>query len=446
MITHLVLVGATGDLAGRYLLPALARLHAAGEAGEDLVVVGAAPDRHDDASFARHVAARLDEHAADVPSDARRSLVERLRWARVDLDDPDTLAAAAAAAAAGTGAPVALYLAVPPTRFAPAVAALAAAPLPAGSRVAVEKPFGVDAEAAAALNAALEQVTGGAPGAVFRVDHALALPGTADLLARCGRGGDLAPVWHGGAVEQVDVLWEETIALEGRADFYDRAGALRDVAQNHLLQVLAAAACDPPADAADDAARHAARLHLLASLRPADDDPQRWTRRARYGAGRLAPGGDARPRAVPDYAAEDGVDPDRGTETYAELVYVSTDPRWAGTRFVLRTGKAMAADHKAVVAHLRADAPEVTGELAGRRVWVDLDEVSASGERVSSQVAAYARVLTDVLSGGSALSVDAAGSEQAWRVVAPALAAWERDEVPLLEHPAGSAGPGRLER
>ena len=443
MITHLVLLGATGDLAGRYLLPALARLHAAGEVGEDLIVVGAAPDRHDDASFARHVAARLDEHAADVPADARRALVGRLRWVRVDLEDPASLADAVGAA--GTGAPVALYLAVPPNRFAPAIEALAGAPLPAGSRVAVEKPFGVDAEAAAALNAALEQVTGAAPGALFRVDHALALPGTADLLARCGAGGDLEAVWHGGAIEQVDVLWEETIALEGRADFYDRAGALRDVAQNHLLQVLAAAACDPPGDPADDDARHAARLDLLRSLRPAEGDPQRWTRRARYGAGRLAAGGDATPRAVPDYAAEDGVDAARGTETYVELDYVSTDPRWAGTRFVLRTGKAMAADHKAVVAHLRADAPAVAGELPGRRVWLDLDEVSASGERVSSQVSAYARVLTDVLSGGSALSVDAAGSEQAWRVVAPALAAWERDEVPLLEYPAGSAGPGRLE-
>lgn len=443
MIDHLVLLGATGDLAGRYLLPALARLLAAGEVDQDLVVVGAAPDRHDDASFARHVAARLDEHAADVPADARRALVERLRWVRVDLDDPAGLARAVSAA--GTDAPVALYLAVPPNRFAPAIEALAGAPLPPGSRVAVEKPFGVDAEAAAALNAALEQVTGAAPDAVFRVDHALALPGTAELLARCGPGGDLAQVWHGGAVEQVDVLWEETIALEGRADFYDRTGALRDVVQNHLLQVLAAAACHPPAGATD-AARHATRLDLLASLRPVEADPQRWTHRARYGAGRLADGGDARPRAVPDYAAEDGVDPARGTETYAELAYVSTHPRWAGTRFVLRTGKAMAADHKAVVAHLRADAPAVAGELAGRRVWVDLDEVSASGQRVSSQVSAYARVLTDVLSGGSALSVDAAGSEQAWRVVAPALGAWERGEVPLLEYPAGSAGPGRLER
>ena len=444
MITHLVLLGATGDLAGRTLLPALARLVAAGEVSEDLLVVGAAPDDLDDASFARHVAARLDQHAADVPADARRALVERLRWARVDLDDPATLADALAAA--GPDAPVALYLALPPNRFAPVIEALAGAPLPAGSRVVVEKPFGVDADDAAALNARLDQVMGGAPDVVFRVDHALAMPGTAELLARRGPGGDLEALWHGGAIHRVDVVWEETLGLEGRADFYDRAGALRDVAQNHLLQVLAAAACDLPADPAhDDAARHAAVLELLRSLRPADEEPQRWTRRARYGAGHLAAGGDATPRAVPDYAAEDGVDPARGTETYAELAYVSTDPRWAGTRFVLRTGKALSADRKAVVAHLRPDAPTVAGELPGRRVWLDLDERSASGERVNGEVSAYARLLTEVLAGRSALSVGAAASEQAWRVVAPAIDAWADGAVPLLEYPAGSAGPERLE-
>lgn len=443
MITHLVLLGATGDLAGRLLLPALARLLAAGEVGEDLVVVGAAPQDLDDAGFTRHVAARLDEHAADLPAPARRTLLERLRYVRVDLDEPDTLAAAVVAA--GTGAPVALYLALPPWAFAPAIAALGAVSLPAGSRVVVEKPFGADAQGAVALNAELERVSGGAPGAVFRVDHALALPGVADLLARRGPGGDLAGVWHGGAVEQVDVVWEETIALEGRADFFDRAGMLRDVAQNHLLQVLAVAACELPEQPADDAAWHSARLDLLRSLRPADDAPQRWTRRARYTAGRLAVDG-AAPREVPDYAAEDGVDPARGTETYVELAYVSDDPRWAGTRFVLRAGKALGADHKAVVARLRDDAPAVAGELPGRRVRVDLDGRSEAGERVDGQVSAYARVLTEVLSGESALSVSAQASEQAWRVVAPALAAWADGVVPLLEHRAGSDGPERSAR
>lgn len=438
---NLVLLGATGDLAGRLLLPALARLLAAGEV-DDLVVVGAAPQDLDDAGFAHHVAQRLDEHAPDVPAAARRALVERLRWARVDLDDAASVAAAVSAA--GRDAPVAVYLALPPWAFAPAIAALAAAPLPAGSRVVVEKPFGADAASAAALNADLERLTGGVQGAVFRVDHALALPGVADMLALRGPGGDLAAIWHGGAVEQVDVVWEETIALEGRADFFDRAGMLRDVAQNHLLQLLAVAACRWPEDPADDAAWRAARLDLLRSLLPADDAPQRWTRRARYTAGRLAAADGAPAREVPDYAAEDGVDPARGTETYVELVYVSTDPRWAGTRFVLRAGKALGADRKAVVVHLRDDAPAVAGEMPGRRVRVDLDGRSETGERVDGQVSAYARVLTEVLAGGSGLSVSAAGSEQAWRVVAPALAAWAGGAVPLLEHPAGSGGPARL--
>lgn len=443
LITGLVLLGATGDLAGRFLLPALARSSADGQLPADLRVVGAAPQDHDDEGFRAHVAARLAEHAADVPEDARRAFGNRLAYRRVDLDDAATVAAAvsAAADAGGQRRPVAVYLALPPGPFPAALRALAAADLPPGSRVAVEKPFGEDLAGAVALNALLAEVTGGDAGAVFRTDHALAMPGVQDLLAQRAPGGPLDPVWDGASVEQVELLWEEVLGLEGRADFYDRTGALKDVLQNHLLQLMVLAAVELPA-ADDDAALHEAKLALLQAVHPPSGlAPQQWTRRARYTAGRLA-GDDGGPgRAVPDYAAEDGVDPARGTETYAEVVLEVDAPRWARTRFVLRTAKALAAGRKGVLVHLRDGAAVPEGaDAPGRRLWLDVDG-PARDPRVSAERTAYSAVLLDVLRGGSRYSVSAEESEQAWRVVEPVLEAWARGAVPLLEHPAGSSGP-----
>lgn len=433
MIDRLLLLGATGDLAGRFLLPALAELTATGRLPTGLQLVGAAEQEWDDARFADHVAARLDEHAGNVPDAARRALVAGVRYRRVDLDDTASVGAAVGAFA-GAG-PVAAYLALPPVLFPAAVRALGAAGLAPGSRIAVEKPFGRDLASARSLNALLAEATGGREQAAFRVDHFLGMPAVAGLLGLRGPGGALETLWNGGHVAQVDVLWEETLDAGGRAGFYDRTGALRDVLQNHLVQVLTLLAMELPATASEEDL-HRARLALLRSVRaPAPTA----TRRARYTAG---PGG-------PAYADADGVDPARGTETLAELALTVDTPRWAGTRFVLRTGKALAADRKRVVLHLRSAAPAECPpgvERAGdTRLEIRLDgaqqaaegvEVHAPGERT-----AYAAVLGDVLSGGSRTAVSAAEAEEAWRFTDPVSRAWAAGEVPLLEYPAGSDGP-----
>lgn len=305
--TRLVLFGATGDLAGRFLLPALARAIRAGELPGDLAVVGAAPQDWDDEMFAAHVARRLQEHAGTVPTEVRTAFVGRLRYRRVDLDDAATVARASHASVETGDGPV-------------AVTALGTAGLPSGSRIAVEKPFGADLAGAIALNALLDRVSGGATDAVFRVAHALAMPGVEDLRARRSSAlhGD---GWDSGSVAQVDLFWEETIGLEGRADFFDRTGTVRDVVQNHLLTVLALLA-EEPAAAGD---LHRVRLDLLRLVRvhrPGDVASQ--TSRARYTAGELADG-----TAVPDHVGEPGVDPDRRTETWAELRSEIDQPRWA---------------------------------------------------------------------------------------------------------------------
>jgi glucose-6-phosphate 1-dehydrogenase len=157
---------------------------------------------------------------------------------------------------------------------------------------------------------------------------------------------------------------------------------------------------------------------------------------------------------VPGYVDEDGVDPARGTETYAELLLELDTPRWTGTRFVLRTGKALGTPRKGVALHFRTAAPACdprdAQRVAADRLWIELDapeetrqpgvQLAAPGER-----AAYGQVLTDLLSGGSRLSVSGEEAEQAWRIVDPVLQAWGQDAVPLLEYPAGAAGPPPIE-
>ncbi|SFT53185.1 glucose-6-phosphate 1-dehydrogenase [Geodermatophilus amargosae] len=456
MIDRLLLLGATGDLAGRFLLPALARLSADGRMPDGLQVVGGAAQDWDDRTFRSHVATRLREHAGDVPATVRDALVGRLRYRAVDPAAAGTVAAAARAFDdddAADRAAVAVYLALPPAVFPAMLGALGDADLPAGSRIAVEKPFGTDLASAAALNGLLTRVTGGVEEAAFRVDHFLGMPTVQALLDLRAPGRPLAPVWDSAAIAEVEVLWEETLGLEGRADFYDRTGAVRDVMQNHMLQVLTLVAMELPARQTEGDL-HAAKLELLRSVRvlSAAEIPAR-SRRARYTAGTLSGTGATGGRTVPGYTDEDGVDPARGTETYAEVLLELDTPRWTGTRFVLRTGKALGTPRKGIALHFRTAAPACDPCDAERgaadRSWIELDapeegrppgaQVAAPGERT-----AYGQVLTDLLSGGTRLSVSGEEAEQAWRIVDPVLQAWAQDAVPLLEYPAGGAGPPLL--
>ena len=438
MITRLVLAGATGDLAGRFLLPALAALTADGDLPAGFQLVGAGAEDWDDDAFAGHVTARLAEHAADVPADARRALAATVRYRRMDPTDPATVAAATRAFD-GDG-PVAVYLALPPVLFPAVVTALGQAGLPPGSRIAVEKPFGRDLASARSLNALLAQATGGDERAAFRVDHFLAMPAVAGLPGLHAPGSSLAPLWDAEHVAQVDVVWEETLDASGRAGFYDRTGAVRDVLQNHLVQVLTLLAMElPDTDGEDEL--HRVRLELLQAVRAPDVSA---TGRARYTAA----------DGVRGYAEEDDVDPARQTETLAELVFEVDTPRWRGTRFVLRTGKALAADCKRVMLHLRdaapAELPPGVERIAADRLAVQLDGAADAGAGVAvhapGERTAYRAVLSDVLAGGSATAVSAAEAEQAWRFVDPVLRAWAGGAVPLREYPAGSAGPPPLPR
>jgi glucose-6-phosphate 1-dehydrogenase len=470
MIERLLLFGATGDLAGRFLLPALAELCASGQLPDAFEVVGAARQELSDQAYRDAAGKRLARHAPDVPVSAREDLLRRLRYRPIDLASdrlPDAIRDLLAGTAEGESRPAAVYLALPPRLFSPAVAALGAAGLPPGSRIVLEKPFGESLEDAVALNRLLAEVTAAAgEAAVFRVDHVLGMATVYNLLGVRLANRVLEPLWNGTHIEEVEILWEETLALEGRAGYYDGTGALKDVMQNHMLQILSLVAMEPPASLAERDLRDR-KVDALRTVRPpAEEQMARRTRRARYTSGRLASTGGADGREVPDYVTEEGVDPDGGTETFAEVVLELGSRRWAGTRFVLRAGKALDRTWKGVILRFRPapnlpldehtpaphrnelriglDGPEtlslhLTGSAPGPPV--ELVPLALTARLPAAELRAYSQVLLDVLSGDCTLSIRGDEAEEAWRIMTPVLRAWAESRVPLEEYPAGSAGP-----
>jgi len=267
----------------------------------------------------------------------------------------------------------------------------------------------------------------------------------------------LEPIWNGTHIAGVEITWDESLALEGRAGYYDGVGALKDMLQNHLLQLLCLVAMEPPISLGERDLRDR-KLDVLRSVRSfTDSDVAHRTRRARYLAGRIDD------RSVPAYVDEDGVDPRHGTETFAEMELELDNWRWPGTVFRLRTGKALGRDRKEVAVHFRS-VPHLpfghSGEALPNALRFGLDpesltlDLTGIGARPHTlvplelrarieppELPAYGQLLLDVLDGNAALSIRGDEAEEAWRVVAPVLSAWSRDLVPLLEYPAGSDGP-----
>ena len=449
---RLVILGATGDLTGRYLLTALAEMACTGFLPADLTIVGVAREPWDTARFRAHATQRLDHHGAHLDRAGRQQLVERLSYIPSDVTDPPALAAAFGS---DTGASVA-YLALPPAVFAPTIEALAAIGLSGGSRLVVEKPFGTDLASAQALNRLLHGHF--REEAVFRLDHFLGKQTVQNVLGVRFANRLFEPVWNREHVARVDIVWDETVALEGRAAYYDHTGALRDVIQNHLLQLLCLVAMERPAtlDAKELRDR---KVELLRAVRtPAPGEVPAHTRRARYGAGRIGE------RQLPDYTAEPGVDPGRQTETFAEVTLFVDNDRWDGVPFRLRTGKALATDCREMAIAFRPVPDRVFGEqdepppnrllfqMGPDRMVLDL-ALNGAGDPFCLEAAAleltlapqdlsaHARLLVEALEGDPALSIRGDEAEECWRIVEPIVAEWGRGVPPLLTYPAGSRGP-----
>jgi glucose-6-phosphate 1-dehydrogenase len=450
MIQRLAILGATGDLTARFLLPALAALRSAGLLGDRFQLLAVGREDWSGDRFRDWAATQLDRHAPDLPAADRRAVVSAARYHRADVTDPDSLTAVT-----GGHEPVAAYLALPPSVFGPAVSALHRAGTAEGSVVVLEKPFGEDLTGAVTLNRVLSDLY--PERAVFRVDHFLAMTTVQNLLGTRLANRVLEPIWNSAHIRQVDIVWDESLALEGRAGYYDGVGALKDMLQNHLLQLLCLVAMEPPISLGERDLRDR-KVDVLRSIRPLHpDQAARRSRRARYTGGQIDG------RAIPAYTDEPGVDPAHRTETFAELNLEIDNWRWAGTAFRLRTGKALRRDRKEVAVRFRPvphhpfaqhghaapnvlrfglEPERVALELTGAGPRADtLAPLTLSADLESAHLPPYARLLRDVLAGDTALSIRADEAEASWRVVAPVLDAWSKGLVPLDEYPAGSDGP-----
>jgi glucose-6-phosphate 1-dehydrogenase len=444
--TTLLILGASGDLTSRLLLPALGQLLTR-ENWRRVHLRGAGMEDWSDDHWRDVVRASF----AASGSDAANDVVTSTSYQQADITRSDDLQKLVT----GTPGRLALYFAVPPAVAARACQALRDVPLPEGTILALEKPFGVDEASAHALNDVLTDLV--PESQVFRVDHFLGRSTVLNLLGTRFANRVLEPVWSAENVESVVIRYDESLALEGRAGYYDRAGALTDMIQSHLLQVLAFVAMEPPATLNEVDLRDATGAALRATSLWADD-PRQASRRAIYTAGTI---GD---RAVPSYVDEDGVDPARHTETLAELTCEVRNARWQGVPFTLRSGKALAARDAEIilrfrpVRHLPAGfSGEAPGSVLRFTLGPDrmslelnvtgaddpfrLEKTTLTAELGEGALKAYGEVLSGILDGDATLSVRGDAAEQCWRIVQPAIDAWRDGTVPLDEYAAGSTGP-----
>jgi len=475
----IVVFGARGDLTRRLVLPALYNLRRSGALPEQFAVIGVDHGDISETTWRRLLGTALHGLMADRDAEFKADgldeqvwdwLRTRLHYLRGDFADAATYRALGQViekydAQYQTGGNVLFYLATAARFFAPAIEQLGAAGLVkqhAGGgwrRVIVEKPFGHDLQSAKDLNAIVGRVLD--EDQVFRIDHFLGKETVQNILAFRFANGLFEPVWNRDRIDHVQITAAETIGVEGRGGFYDPTGCLRDMVPNHLFQLLAMIAMEPPAafTPASMLRRRAEVIEAVRPLAPAD------VVRGQYAAGAIGR------NAVPGYREEDTVPADSNTETYVAMKLQVDTWRWAGVPFYLRTGKRLRERTTEIAIRFKPAplAPLRSAEIGGYGPdWLVLHiqpdegislqfDVKRPGARVSlapvrmdfryrdwfpkEYTVGYERLLQDCMNGEAGLFQDATMVEAAWRIVQPILDAWRgsADEVP--QYPAGSAGP-----
>jgi glucose-6-phosphate 1-dehydrogenase len=466
MSFDLVLFGGTGDLAWRKLMPALFQAFRHGTLPQGGRIIGIARDDLSDAQYRELIRARFDEvdlSKRPTPEEFAR-FAGLLHFLRLDLSQPKDYRRLADMLRERHAETVVMYLATAPDLFTTACEQLAAAGLNRpNTRLVLEKPLGHDLASNRAINDAVRSVF--EERQIFRIDHYLGKPAVQNLFAMRFGNALFEPVWRREHISNIQITIAEDIGVERRGAFYDKTGALRDMVQNHALQLLCALAMEPPINAHADAIRDE-KLKVLRSL-------QRWTPmmldqhvvRGQYA------GGQVNGREVPGYREEPGVDPDSHTETFVALRAEIASWRWAGVPFYIRTGKRLAAREAHIVVNFR-EAPHAIysappgswnrlvinlqprdglemhllaqGQENRRNgpvlapVHLDLDFDKRFG---SERVGAYERLLLDVIAGRLNLFVRSDEQEEAWRWVEPIMEHWASEEREPRPYAAGTWGP-----
>ena len=467
-----VIFGATGNLATNKLLPALYHLEAAARLSESLSIVAFSRRAWSDDDWRNHMREVLADRIGGKPhTPVFERFIARFTYQQGDLNDVASYQALAARLPpAEACSSTVFYLAIKPSEFGAVIHNLEAVGLnkPRGmNRVVIEKPFGEDIESARMLNELLHQHFDEQQ--IFRIDHFLGKETVQNLLVFRFANTLIEPLWNRNFIDHVQITVAESIGIEKRADYYDRAGALRDMLQNHLMQLLTVVAMEPPAALEADAL-HDEKVKVLRSIRPiAKRAVHAHAIRAQYARGTIDG------RAVPAYQQEENVEPNSITETYVAAKFYIDNWRWRGVPFYLRTGKRMPRQSSMIALRFRHPPQQLFRETPLESIapnWILLSiqpdesmrmevhvkqpgldmntrlmQMNASFLKTDEQTLdAYETLLLDVIEGDRSLFLRFDEVEWAWRVVDPILKHWavEREYIPT--YPAGSWGPADANR
>ncbi|HWA30350.1 MAG TPA: glucose-6-phosphate dehydrogenase [Rhizomicrobium sp.] len=469
---NLVIFGATGDLAKRMLLPSLYFLDQDGLLPEKLTIVGAARSALSHADFQKLARQSLEERVGGLDETVWKRFVKRLHYSPVDAGSPSGFEALSVLLTEiNPGGDHLFFLSLSPDFYAPVCKGLRDAGLAtAGSRIIVEKPIGHDLESCRAINAALTNAF--SEDRIFRIDHYLGKETVQNLLALRFANILFEPLWNKTHIDHVEISVFETVGVEGRWGYYDDYGALRDMVQNHILQLLCLVALEPPAKLNPDAVRDE-KVKVLRSLKPITGrDVLTKTARGQYADGAIDG------QNVPGYAREAGGKPS-DTETFVALEAEIDNWRWSGVPFLMRTGKRIGKRLTEIVVQFRPVPHSVfsgdgTNDLIPNRLTITLqpeEQVSLAlmnktpgltehGWRMNPlslnlsltdafkthrRRIAYEQLLLDALNGNPTLFVRGDETEAAWKWIDGIAAGWKEVRMKPEPYWAGSEGPDRVE-
>ena len=476
--TALVIFGATGDLARRKLLPAIYNLAHEGALPERFSLVGNARSEMTDTQFRELVIGSVREFSRRAPDEkVLGKLVDDVRYVPGSFGDEQVYGPLGSVlgeldVAAGQPMNRCFYLATAPTFFPVIVDLLGRHELAKRAegevRVVIEKPFGRSLEEARELNARVLSVFDEQQ--VFRIDHYLGKETVQNVLALRFANNMFEPLWNRNYIDNVQITAAEDIGIGSRAGYYDSAGALRDLVQNHMLQLLSLLCMEPPVAFEADAVRDEKVKVLRAISAPAPAEISHMAVRGQYAPGTV--GGEE----APGYLQESGVPEHSTTETYAALRLEVHNWRWAGVPMYLRTGKRLARKVTEIavtlkpVPHVAFKSPEMAGGLKPNVLVLTVqpnEGVSLSigakipGTRMairtvnmeflygtaflSQSPEAYERLIIDAMRGEATLFTRNDEVEAQWRIIDPIIQAWGSDSAPLPQYPAGSQGPEEAE-